>query len=483
MKAGDLVRESMSALAGNRSRTALTGLGVLVGTLALSLILSLALGLSNVIDDLVQTDEQLRHVVVSPSFGSRVKQGEIPEIEGEMSDEKRARLVRALAKRSRGGPSMQMRTRTIDEETEKALASLPGVESARPFLQDRFEVTLLAGDPATTRERNFDRDVLSLAVPAVHPYYPDRTIAGRWFTADDERAVVVHELLLFDLGLTSDADQAAAVGRTLRLVARERPRNSGMMEMLLGMPLTARSTESPELYREDVTIVGVLRERFGTEPASFVEEAWSMQTDLFLPLDLARELWNRVPGREGIRGVLLVARDLESVGPLEEAVQDAGLRGQSVRSVVERIKKSLAGATIIAGFLAGIAVFVSGLGIVNTMVMSVLERTREIGLLKALGASDRAVAALFLTEGAVLGVLGGVVGVGLAWLASLGGDEIGRRMISEAMLMPFDGSIFRFPWWLAAGGVLFATVTSLLASVVPAVRAGRIDPVVALRHE
>jgi putative ABC transport system permease protein len=395
--------------------------------------------------------------------------GTAPEVKGEMGDEKRARLRRTLLKRGYGGPPFQIPIRMIDPALEQELASLPGVESSRVFIQDRYGVEIEGtGAP---------RDALSIGVPAAHAYYPGRLIAGRWFASDDEHAIVVHELLLYEMGFTSDAAQAAVVGKKLRLTAR-----MGGGAMAAFLPSVNGSKGAP-LFAEDVTIAGVLRERFGTEPAAFVDEIWAMQADLFVPRGFARRLWDRRPNREGPRSMLLVAKSTEATAEVEEAATARGLQVRSVREAFDGIKKWLRGATIVAGFLSLVAVFVAALGIVNTMVMSVLERTREIGLLKSLGADDSDVAALFLAEAGILGLAGGLLGVGASVALGAVGNSVGRSMIEQQMMMPFDVALFRFPWWLTTGGLAFAVAVALLAALVPALRAARVDPVVALRHE
>src|SRR6185503_5037707 len=95
---------------------------------------------------------------------------------GEMSEEKRARLKRALLKRGYGGPPFQIPIRMIDAETERELASLPGVESTRAFIQERYGVEIDGEAPPVRR-----REALSIGVPATHAYYGKRIIAGRWF--------------------------------------------------------------------------------------------------------------------------------------------------------------------------------------------------------------------------------------------------------------------------------------------------------------
>lgn len=478
MRRRDVLAESVRALAANRSRLLLTGLGVTFGTMALVLILSLALGLDAVVDGLLASNEQLRHVMVLPGFGTTGKPGTAPDVTGDMSDEKRARLKRTLLKRGYGGPPFQIPIRAIDADTERELTSLPGVESARAFVQDRYTVSLVGGAAPDTSPPP-PRDALSLGAPAHHAYYPRRLVAGRWFTSDDEHAVVVHELLLWQMGFTSDEAQAAVVGRKLHLVARAG--GAGMLGPFA--PAMATPSKAQPLFEEDVEIVGVLRERFGSEPAAFVDEIWAMQADLFLPQAFARELWDRRPNREGPRSLLLVAKTTEATPQIEEAVAARGLQVRSVREAFDSIKKWLKGATIVAGFLSLVAVFVAALGIVNTMVMSVLERTREIGLLKALGATDRDVTTLFLAEASILGLAGGTAGVAVSLGLGALGNWFGRRMIEQAMLMPFEGVLFSFPWWLVAGGIVFAVGVALSAALFPALRAARVDPVVALRHE
>src|SRR5204863_1563616 len=129
--------------------------------------------------------------------------------------------------------------------------------------------------------------------------------------------------------------------------------------------------------------------------------------------------------------MLLVAKTVEDAAKLEDEVSARGLQVRSVREAFEGIKKWLKGATIAAGFLSLVAVFVAALGIVNTMVMSVLERTREIGLLKALGATDGDVTSLFLAEAGILGLAGGVLGVVLSLGLGALGNYFGRRMIEQ----------------------------------------------------
>ncbi|HAF23716.1 MAG TPA: hypothetical protein DCK93_12555, partial [Blastocatellia bacterium] len=136
----------------------------------------------------------------------------------------------------------------------------------------------------------------------------------------------------------------------------------------------------------------------------------------------------------------------------------------------------------VLGLLGGISLLVASFGIANTMIMSILERTREIGIMKAIGAEDREIKLIFFVEAAVLGVCGGVVGVIVAW----GIEGIANRLAYRFILKPQGASFvdfFSLPLWLPLGAIVFALIISILAALYPAARAARIDPVRALRHD
>src|SRR5437879_7205530 len=136
----------------------------------------------------------------------------------------------------------------------------------------------------------------------------------------------------------------------------------------------------------------------------------------------------------------------------------------------------------VLGLLGGISLLVASFGIANTMIMSILERTREIGIMKAIGAEDREIKLIFFFEAAVIGFTGGVIGALAAW----GIDGVANRLAYRFILKPQGASFVDFfsllPYlWL--GAIAFALCVSILAALYPAARAARIDPVRALRHD
>jgi putative ABC transport system permease protein len=124
--------------------------------------------------------------------------------------------------------------------------------------------------------------------------------------------------------------------------------------------------------------------------------------------------------------------------------------------------------------IAIIALFVGGLSVINTMTMSVNERTREIGVRKAIGASDRQIVGQFLTESGFIGMLGGVSGLFLGWLVAT---------VTDKLLEPRNLDLFLVSPRLAIGSVLFAILLGLVSGLYPSLHAARLQPVLALRYE
>ncbi len=133
--------------------------------------------------------------------------------------------------------------------------------------------------------------------------------------------------------------------------------------------------------------------------------------------------------------------------------------------------------------IAIVALLVAGLGIINTMFMSVLERTREIGILKAIGASRGHIQSIFLVEGMVVGFIGGVLGMLAGWGISIPADVWVRSNVEKQLNIKLEQSIFLFPWWLLLVVWATALVVTTGAAWFPARRAAKVDPIRALRGE
>ena len=133
--------------------------------------------------------------------------------------------------------------------------------------------------------------------------------------------------------------------------------------------------------------------------------------------------------------------------------------------------------------MAGVALLVSSLGIANTMLMSVLERRREIGIMKAVGAANWQLQALFVIEGGLIGLIGGSLGLLLAWSISFPGDAWVRSMVHRDMKIDLYGLDLRLPGWIGVTVVLFTVGVTIVAALYPARASREGRPGLALRHD
>ena len=218
------------------------------------------------------------------------------------------------------------------------------------------------------------------------------------------------------------------------------------------------------------------------------KDAWSQfpaYTDLVLPRRTAVELMFRDPARreEGVDRAVLMVDDTRNVKEVVSKVEELGMDGSSI---VDRIERERLTYLLIFGGMtcvAGVALLVSSLGIANTMLMSVLERRREIGIMKAVGAANWQLQAFYVIEGGLIGLIGGSLGLVLAWLISFPGDAWVRSMVHRDMNIDLSGSIFAFPRWIGVTVLAFTVGVTIVAALYPARHAAKVDPVTALRHD
>jgi putative ABC transport system permease protein len=165
----------------------------------------------------------------------------------------------------------------------------------------------------------------------------------------------------------------------------------------------------------------------------------------------------------------------------EAKLKDLGFSAFSLLDASKSLRIFFSVFDLLLGIFGSLALAVATLGIINTLVMAILERRREIGVLKALGAADRDVKQLFFVEAGVMGLFGGVFGTLLGWLIGRS-LTLGTNIYLHRQNLP-GVDISSVPWWLVLLSILFAVGVSLAAGLYPASRASRLDPVQALRYE
>jgi putative ABC transport system permease protein len=175
------------------------------------------------------------------------------------------------------------------------------------------------------------------------------------------------------------------------------------------------------------------------------------------------------------------AKSPSLVAPLEASIKNMGFNAFSLLDASKSLQTFFSVFDSLLGIFGSLALAVATLGIVNTLVMAILERRREIGVLKALGAADSDVQQLFFVEAGVMGLLGGIFGVGFGWVLGRAITAGTNLYLKRQNLNPIDLSYV--PWWLVICGLIFAVIVSLLAGLYPASRAAKLNPIDALRYE
>jgi putative ABC transport system permease protein len=513
MRVADLIGLALGALRQQKVRTVLTTLGVIFGTFVLVVSLSLGDGVQQTIEREGHRNANLRRIHVYPEWqASGDGQADQIQVHGEMSEAKRSRIRQALLNQrlryGRRGPRTP-----LDRERLRALAGLEHVTAVTPLYQ-QGAWAMLDGQA---------HSVMTCSATPDNTFYRDRIVAGEFFHRPDERCVVVSEFLCYQFGFAGDEDVVKLLGKKFRLEFRTEPRRTGLGVFLLKadgagpsraeqvalekiqaqlpsaldhLELTpddkdalraALSSRPPEPrvdYAEEFTIVGVKRQA-NDEEQKLPWDQLNSDGDVVLPVGTAEELFfkqHEAAGTGTDYASLLVDRE-ENVRDVLKQVSAMGVNARAPIEFIdrERLIYLLIFATMTC--VAGVALLIAALGIANTMLMSVLERTREIGIFKAVGAGDGHVQLIFLIEGALIGLVGGLFGLLLAWAASYPADAWARSMISRDLKFELKESLFQFPAWLTVGAVLFAVVVTTLAAVYPARRAARVEPLQALRHE
>lgn len=266
---------------------------------------------------------------------------------------------------------------------------------------------------------------------------------GSDFSSDEAGELIVSKAVLKNFG---EENNQAVLGR----------------EVTLNI-ISLADEQMPQAVKKTVKIKGLTEE--------------TATLNVYLPLNFLR-----TEIKTNYTTVKLKVKDRQSIDKVRGEVEKKGFQSSSIKDLLDQVDRVFLIVQTTLGVLGGIALLVATLGIINTMTISLLERTREIGIMKAIGATNRDIRNLFLEEASLFGVMGGALGISLAWFFGYLLNQFLLYM-QKAAEAPSQIIIFITPYRFAALIFFFAWLVAILAGIYPARRAAKLSPLEALRND
>lgn len=479
----DILHLALRNLRQAKLRAILTTMGVVVGVAVIVTMMSFGLGLQRNMLDRFKALDFFNEIQV---FGQGLSN------------------LAGLERSSRGpdGDRRDRRsdkapTRILDDAGIKEIAAIPGVAYVEPSVS----LNVFVRSNGKLRNENIGGANIPNAATRFQHF-----AAGKMISSPTAGEAVVTERFIKDYGYEKPAD---AIGKTIELLAppsenkSENKKEEEDAPNFFGIPLDDPGLDesNPDVEIQTFRIAGVLGEikegvgqggLRGLFPGAQIYIPLQLAHDWAIKhrspmgqvaLALARRGGNLSEGQnEGYEAAVVRVSDPKHLTEVRQKLTELGFGSFSIVDEIDQIRTVFLIIDSVLGLLGGISLLVASFGIANTMIMSILERTREIGIMKAIGAEDREIRMIFFVEAAVIGTVGGIIGVLIAW----GIDGLANRLAYRFILKPQGASFidfFSLPIYLSVGAILFALVISILAALYPASRAARIDPVRALRHD
>ncbi len=470
MRARDLLQFGLANLWRTKLRTILTTLGVIIGIGALVAMVSFGTGMQKNMTSVFYENDLFTSMRVMPMK---------IDINQAMSGDAGAALNSLKAPR-----------KALTDSTLQVIAAMP--EVAIVFPEIMYPVKLrFEGQEAQTRLRAFPA-----GMGAYKPYKEPGW--GDFFDNDSTAEIILTEWQLRGLKMDLVGSELPARSDTNRAIQRCDPdtllgKEVGIVtsvldvEKMAGIPLAGLAQPA---FREQTTklrLRAIIKSSKGFDVMQSEGTALvPLQTGKALPRFEFSNMWSLLSsmgGQQGGYSALYVrTTNLNQLGAVRKRVEAMGYGVIALADQLEQMKRGFIFVDAALGLVGTIALIVAALGIINTMVMSILERTREIGIMKAVGGSERQIKGIFFIEAGCIGLLGGVFGLLLGWVVTRIANLVANIYVARQG-GPGNIEFFYLPPWLIFGALGFAVAVSLIAGLYPATRAARINPVEALRHD
>ena len=446
MKLKEYIFMSLRDLLRRKGRTILTSLGITIGTLLVVTMVGIGTGVQNFVYSTVNSQDNARNITVEP-------------IRYMTNDEMDSADQSTF---------MQDNFKKIDDSAIKSLLDTDKIESL---------VASISGSVSSFKvnDKNYKGQLSYVGYNKDANVYPDFKIesvrhnkgddtlkpikAGRDITADSGE-VLIGEGILSQINLSPDD----VLNKKIKLNISEQVDMGSANAMGSGM----------KPVEKEYTIVGVVDQNFddGSKIVMSAQDAAEARG--------VSELQNDYLKNKGYDTMSIVTKQIDDVESVSETVKDLGYYYTSSIDTAKQVQKSLGGINTAFLVLGVIVLVVSAIGIVNTMTMAVIERTKSIGIMKSLGATSGAIRTIFLTQASLIGFIGGIFGILIGLLVNIIIQSIANSKIQSSGMT--NSITIGLPWYYILGILIFAMAIALISGIYPAHKASKLDPIEALRR-
>ena len=454
MNSIDLIRMGLGNLFRRKTRTILTILGVVIGTAAIVTMLSLGFGMTASFEDQITSMGSVTVIEVYQPYEDVYYSG-----------------------RSSGRSTSSV---TLDDKTIAKFQQLEGVEAATPEL-DSY-VRLVSG--------KYVADLSLRGIyPETMPYFVSKVKEGRLLEKDEGANIVMGGQTIYNFYDPKSRDPWRYMGdpQAEPKVNVFKDKISLTFDFSYGQrraPGENTSQRAPTLYK--IKVVGLLQE--GQNESDYVAYMDVNQLKKLIQDNAKNQGGNDSASKQSLAQQLKYQRakvkvkDIKYVESVQNAIKEMGFQTFSLNDIMESLNEQSKTIQLILGGIGAISLLVAAIGITNTMIMSIYERTREIGVMKVIGASLRDIKRLFLFEAGMIGLLGGLLGIGLSYLLSFGLNTISQQA-GYVMGMGGAGKISIIPLWLVFAVIGFSFLIGLVSGYYPAKRAMKLSALEAIKTE
>lgn len=445
MRFSDYLALAWANLWRRKGRTILTMIGVVIGTAAIVVMMALGLGMQKNMTEQLESIGNAREITVMP----KIKLNGANPFEFNVDESNK-----------------------LDDDAVEELSELKGVKGVMPGFSLNTDTEIIIGRYST-----------KLTINGYDPKYKpeeEQMYEGKHFTSGTGMFIVMGYKVPELFSNSGEDDKKKT--NPFRMDMQNNGDNAQRVDVLRKTAKIKISRMTKDGKKEYTTIrakiIGVVAEKGTTDDYS-----------IYIPMQEAKDLKKWIDGEENVSqkeyrydNVKVTADTTDDVERLVIKIKDMDYSAFSMKQILGQMDQMMAIIQAVLGGIGGVALLIASIGIINTMTMAIYERTKEIGIMKVVGATLKNIRNIFLFEASIIGLCGGIAGVGISIILVMLANVLLGTIVSSSG-GGITGAILSLPVWLAAGGAAFSALVGLVSGLYPAVKASKLSALTAIRTE